>query len=357
MAVVVSSLVAGCTYTPGGGGYTFDPSGTWTAVNDLNVSVDAEYLNAPSTGAYINGDVALADGESFFGPSSGPDSTPTVFAATSKVTVDYNFASNIAYTNISGTGGTSFSNSDFIAVPATSYSYSTVEVFPGDGTVQYYPFFYSTGCVYAYYVDLSLKFPSSSRMDGVISTRFELKNDFLRADFYNPTCDELFAAFQYDFDTNTESYSLDGLLMSLVYQTVDSFGYAASAVDYDNIINISALQFGAGFFANRYSTIIDTAPEKDRDSRQRMAEINGDYLNQLVANPNKVFAALSTDANKARVQRALAKVRELGQVDEDGRATNGISYPAIGDAVGNSAERASAHLVDHTARSGVQLPQ
>lgn len=326
-------FVAGC-YLPsssgggggGGGGYVppaFDPEGTWDGYNDQLVDILAEYTpgTAPSTRAYMDGDFLAEDAQTFFGSATAVDGSPAVLAAADTIRVWYYPSSNTAYVNLSGTSGSPTTNPDFIEVPATRSSFARVQLSPLDGGSYQYRFLDSDGCYYNYRVFLDIRFINSDNLEGTLITRFDWENNFAGADLWNPTCDDFFAAFQDDFDDGIESFRDHGLLYSLVYDTQTLGGAPQPAIDYNNIYFLEALQFNAGFDAERFTR--STSHHDGTSSDHSEVTINRDFIQHAVVNPNALFARLRTPEARARIADLVAKVRREGITDSQGRRVRG----------------------------------
>ncbi len=342
LSLLVSFIGAGCYYDDGT--YyvppaSFDPTGSWTAYNDDLVGVSADYISVydnfsgyyvtpPSTGAYIDGNFGVDSAQTFFGyPDEPPLGSPAIYGVPSYVGVQYDEWSNIVYINLTGELGTVATNpSAYIAIPATNGG-ATVQINPDPGQVYEFSFLNSRACYYEYSTFLTLGFYDSNNLDGFVTSRFDFVNDPSLWSVLDPTCDEIFAAFQDDFDYGLESSYRNGLLFDLVYNTSDFQGYYnQAAVDYRYIYALGGLQFDAGFFADRYSVYVPGALRGPNEFN-----INGAYIKNRMVNPAALEAVFKGNPQAVeRFGRALARVRTSGVVNAQGLRQDGRSFPVRG---------------------------
>jgi hypothetical protein len=377
VALVAATAAAGCVYTTAPTYVPptparFDPTGTWDGYNENYVGISTDYLSFTdsfgvtytplTTGGYFDATLTQASAETFFGPAYAPPAgTAAVYSVPSVVRVQYNSASNTAYVNLTGEPGTVYTNPGaYIALPATDAGV-TLQIDPANGGVYEASFLNSTGCYYHYVVYLTLGFNGSNSLDGFITSRFDFVNDYAGWNLSNPTCDEIFAAFQDDFDFGYESYFRNGLLFDLVYNTTDYTGYFSQpAVDYRYIFAIGGFQFDSAFFAQRYTRGVALRDPSFVEAPTELS-MNGDFIHSRMVNPEAISSFFIKQGNQERFTAALERVRARGVTHNGRRVDGSVSFPNRSSQNGVvtpalTAEERMAIVLSTRGAAGAQLP-
>jgi hypothetical protein len=185
-------------------------------------------------------------------------------------------------------------------------------------------------------------------MDGVLSSRFEFANTDAY-DFDNPSCDEIFAVFQSDWDFATFTYANDGLLFPLVYGTTFADGITpGAAVDVNFINNVAAFQFNTTFWADRTSRFTS---DHDGSTLEHTADISSDFIRQGLRPAGAFMSWLN--ARRERILAGVAQVRASGLV-RDGRLVSGNSFPQYSDVLAHGS--VEANIARAVAGRGTAVP-